>query len=211
LQYAKPLMSVSWVHFILNVLLVVGSFFILIGVIETNGTVLVEMYFLVTTMYWILARIVLSDLEHQRICKMCASSLCGYRSWWKSCPAMPRAFDKLFSIILQSKRKHISCIWNVQLSFPDGYLRARRKRRKTSRKPLRFHILDIGGRFLNVPLSIPLRRRRCSLDLFLSKLESQDLQVLRCRILNKRNPSWFSPFGNRTFHKIPYGLTQLHH
>ena len=80
LQYAKPLMSVSWVHFILNVLLVVGSFFILIGVIETNGTVLVEMYFLVTTMYWILARIVLSDLEHQRICKMCASSLCGYRS-----------------------------------------------------------------------------------------------------------------------------------
>ena len=79
LQYAKPLMSVSWFHFILNVLFVAGSLFILIGVIETNGTVVVEMYFLVTTMYWILTRIVLSNLEHQKICAMCTSSLCGYR------------------------------------------------------------------------------------------------------------------------------------
>jgi hypothetical protein len=80
LQYTKPLMSVSWIHFILNVLLVAGSLFMLIGVIETNGTLMVEMYFLVTAMYWILTRIALSNLEHQRICKMCTSSLCGYRS-----------------------------------------------------------------------------------------------------------------------------------
>lgn len=80
LQYAKPLMSVGWFHFILNVVFVAGALFMLIGVIETNGTVVVEMYFLVTTMYWILARIVLSNLEHQKICAMCTSSLCGYRS-----------------------------------------------------------------------------------------------------------------------------------
>jgi hypothetical protein len=80
LQYAKPLMSISWFHFILNVVFVAGALFMLIGVIETNGTVLVETYFLVTTMYWILTRIVLSNLEHQKICKMCTSSLCGHRS-----------------------------------------------------------------------------------------------------------------------------------
>lgn len=80
LQYAKPLMSVSWFHFILNVLLVAGSLFMLIGVIETNGTVVVEMYFLATTMYWILTRIVLSNLEHQKICALCTSRPCGYRS-----------------------------------------------------------------------------------------------------------------------------------
>lgn len=80
LQYAKALMSVSWFHFILNVVFVVGTLFMLIGVIETNGTVVVEMYFLVTTVYWILTRIVLSNLEHQKICAMCTSSLCAYRS-----------------------------------------------------------------------------------------------------------------------------------
>lgn len=80
LQYTKALMSIGWVHFILNVLFVAGALFMLIGVIETNGTVVVEMYFLVTTMYWILTRIVLSNLEHQKICAMCTSSLCGYRS-----------------------------------------------------------------------------------------------------------------------------------
>jgi hypothetical protein len=80
LQYAKALMSVSWFHFVLNVVFVAGALFMLIGVIEINGTVIVEMYFLVTTMYWILTRIVLSNLEHRRICAMCTLSLCGYRS-----------------------------------------------------------------------------------------------------------------------------------
>jgi len=78
IQYAKPLMMKGSVHFFLNVVFVVGAFFLLIGVIEINGSLAVEMYLLVMTLYWIFTRIILSEREHERICTICEVSSCAY-------------------------------------------------------------------------------------------------------------------------------------
>lgn len=77
-QYAKPLMANGWVHYLLNVIFVSGTFFLLVGVIEINGTLIVETYFLFILLYWILARIVLSNLVHQKTCETCESNACVF-------------------------------------------------------------------------------------------------------------------------------------
>jgi len=78
LQYARPLMMNGWVHYLLNTLFVSGTFLLLLGVIEINGTLIVETYFLLILLYWILARIILSNLEHQKICLPCNSYSCVF-------------------------------------------------------------------------------------------------------------------------------------
>lgn len=78
LQYAKPLMTRGSIHFFLNVVFVVGAFFLLVGVIEINGGFAVEIYLLVMILFWILTRIILSNREHQRICTLCEHSSCVY-------------------------------------------------------------------------------------------------------------------------------------
>jgi energy-coupling factor transporter transmembrane protein EcfT len=79
LQYARPLMMNGWVHYLLNTIFVSGTFLLLVGVIEINGTLFVETYFLFTLFFWILARVALSNVEHQRICRKCESTLCMCR------------------------------------------------------------------------------------------------------------------------------------
>jgi len=79
LQYARPLMMNGWVHYLLNTVFVSGTFLLLIGVIEINGTLFVETYFLFILMFWILVRVALSNAEHDRICGQCESTSCCCR------------------------------------------------------------------------------------------------------------------------------------
>jgi hypothetical protein len=79
LQYARPLMMNGWVHYLLNTIFVSGTFLLLVGVIEINGTLFVETYFLFILLYWILTRVALSNVEHQRICQQCESTSCMCR------------------------------------------------------------------------------------------------------------------------------------
>jgi hypothetical protein len=76
LQYAKPFMTKGSIHFALNTLFVIGTFFLLVSVIEINGGLSIEMYLLAITLYWILIRILLSDREHERICVECEQLSC---------------------------------------------------------------------------------------------------------------------------------------
>jgi hypothetical protein len=76
LQYSRPLMLNGQVHYLLNTVFVSGTFFLLVGVIEINGSLFVEAYFLVILLFWILARVALSNFEHQRICRRCESASC---------------------------------------------------------------------------------------------------------------------------------------
>jgi hypothetical protein len=79
LQYARPLMMNGWIHYLLNTIFVSGAFLLLVGVIEINGTLFVETYFLAMLLFWILARVALSNVEHQRICQQCESTSCMCR------------------------------------------------------------------------------------------------------------------------------------
>ena len=69
-QYSLLKTSYGAVHFFTNVLFVVGTMFLLIGFNEINGSVLV-FYLFAIMIFWIIARIVHSQVEHDRICLQC--------------------------------------------------------------------------------------------------------------------------------------------
>ncbi|MBP1945400.1 restriction endonuclease [Methanobacterium petrolearium] len=66
--------------FILNMALVMGSFLILVGVDIVTANWVIELYFLVLIMLWILTRMMISESSHKRICKDCLNgSTCVYK------------------------------------------------------------------------------------------------------------------------------------
>jgi hypothetical protein len=62
-----------------NMLLVIGSFLILVGVMEINSSLFVEFYFLVLVFVLIITRIAISERDHEIICLNCGEELsCPY-------------------------------------------------------------------------------------------------------------------------------------
>jgi len=68
----------SVVHSIFNVMFVLGAFLLLIGVHEITSNFLLELYLLIIIIYWIMTRIMLSQLEHRKICTICDLKSCSY-------------------------------------------------------------------------------------------------------------------------------------
>jgi hypothetical protein len=60
-----------FLHFFLNLIFVLGTFFLLIGIDLQNGGFFPELYLLSLSIYWILTRISLSKIEHDKICSSC--------------------------------------------------------------------------------------------------------------------------------------------
>ena len=79
-QYMKFFVTRAFIHFILNVVFVLGVFLLLLGVAEVNGSVSLESYFLGLALYWILIRILLSQGEHKKTCTSCVSENCSFFS-----------------------------------------------------------------------------------------------------------------------------------
>ena len=57
-----------------SMILVIGSLLILIGINTLNNNVYIEFYFLMLIIFWILARITLSSIDHETICRNCRIS-----------------------------------------------------------------------------------------------------------------------------------------
>lgn len=66
------------VHVLLNVVFVVGAFLLLVGVNEVNGNVVLNYYLLILIVYWIIAKIMMSQLEHEKICSTCGLKSCSH-------------------------------------------------------------------------------------------------------------------------------------
>ncbi len=67
--------------FTANLFLVVGSALLLIGLNTVEGNILVECYFLLLIVFFILARITTSKNNHERICRSCQKKECIYDSY----------------------------------------------------------------------------------------------------------------------------------
>ena len=66
--------------FIFNLILVVGAFLMLIGIIEITGSIFIQLYFLLLVFIWIMARVSNSEKKHTDICEKCGEgSYCSYR------------------------------------------------------------------------------------------------------------------------------------
>jgi hypothetical protein len=76
LQYKLPTGS-SYMHFFFNVAFVLGAFLLLAGVDAAKGSLMVNAYLLALIVYWINARIVLSQTEHRKICQNCKAESCS--------------------------------------------------------------------------------------------------------------------------------------
>jgi len=64
------------VHLLLNVLFVVGAFFLLVAIDVITESFVLELYLFGLIFYWIFARTKLSQLEHGKICATCGIKNC---------------------------------------------------------------------------------------------------------------------------------------
>jgi hypothetical protein len=78
LQY-ELLVSKASVHFLLNVIFVLGALLLLIGVNEMNGSPSLSIYFLLVILFLINVRSTLSRLEHEKKCATCKAEDCSVK------------------------------------------------------------------------------------------------------------------------------------
>jgi hypothetical protein len=70
----------SLAKFFFNMILVLGSFLLLVGIIILKSNMFIQIFFLILVCLWILARIDSSEKNHNTICKECIlESACDYR------------------------------------------------------------------------------------------------------------------------------------
>lgn len=65
------------VRVLVNVAFVVGAFLLLVGVVEIAGSLVLQAYLLLTIIYWIFTRIMISKLEHTKVCTTCGITKCS--------------------------------------------------------------------------------------------------------------------------------------
>jgi hypothetical protein len=68
----------SFVRLFLNVFFVLGTFFILIGVDNLIHSVMVDLFLVALTLFWLFTRISLSQWDHERICYTCKVATCKF-------------------------------------------------------------------------------------------------------------------------------------
>ena len=71
LQYHIPNGDEGLVHFFINAFFVFGAFLLLVGTNEIVGSPVLSAYLLILTVYWIVARIMVSRLKHLEMCAAC--------------------------------------------------------------------------------------------------------------------------------------------
>jgi len=78
LQYELFINKAS-LHFLLNVIFVVGAFLLLVGVTEMNGSLSLSTYFLLVILFLVNVRSTLSRLEHVKKCAICIVEDCSMK------------------------------------------------------------------------------------------------------------------------------------
>ena len=71
-------LGIAVVHLALNTVFVVGAFLLFVDVQRLSGNLIVEAYLLALTVFWIMSRIHLSRLDHERICRGCGLKSCTF-------------------------------------------------------------------------------------------------------------------------------------
>ena len=67
----------SDVHFLLNVIFVIGALCLLVGANEVASSLVLNIYLLTLTVFWIMARVALSQIEHRKMCSSCSLKPCS--------------------------------------------------------------------------------------------------------------------------------------
>ena len=68
----------GFIRYILNVVFVLGAFFLLVGANQIVGNIAVDFYVLCVILLWIFNRIMMSSTEHERVCMQCDIESCKH-------------------------------------------------------------------------------------------------------------------------------------
>jgi len=68
----------GFVRLFLNSFFVLGTFFILIGVDKLVSSVMLDLFFVALSLFWLFTRISLSRWDHERICYACKTGICEF-------------------------------------------------------------------------------------------------------------------------------------
>ncbi len=74
----------SSVHVAVNIFFVFGVFLLLAGVDALVQSTVVSVYIVALNIFWLYTRILLSQLDHDRICTACGVEECGFYNSRKS-------------------------------------------------------------------------------------------------------------------------------
>ncbi len=77
LQYHLFNWGRSSVHLSVNTFFVFGVFWLLAGVDAIVQSTIVDVYLIALSVFWLYTRILLSQLDHDRICTACSIEECG--------------------------------------------------------------------------------------------------------------------------------------
>lgn len=75
-QYELPVNN-GFAHFLLNIIFVLGALLLVVEVNAARESLVLNLYLLLLTVYWVLTRIELSRIEHRRKCLGCGSKPCS--------------------------------------------------------------------------------------------------------------------------------------
>ena len=76
--YRALSVRIGFIRYILNVVFVLGAFFLLVGTNQLVGNFVVDIYVLCAILLWIINRIMISASEHDRICVQCGIESCTH-------------------------------------------------------------------------------------------------------------------------------------
>jgi hypothetical protein len=76
--YRVTTISSGFFRFSLNVIFVLGAFFLLVGANQIAGYLAVDIFILCVILLWILNRIMMSKGEHEKTCKQCSDVSCTH-------------------------------------------------------------------------------------------------------------------------------------
>ena len=76
-QHNLYILGKSSIHLFLNIIFPVGALFLVIGVNEITDNFFLDFFLFALIIYWISTRIILSKVEHRKICKDCDIVFCG--------------------------------------------------------------------------------------------------------------------------------------
>jgi len=70
--------QIPQIKVLVNAIFVIGSFLLSVGIYEITGNLLLELYLVLLSLYWIMTRIYTSQISHHRICANCGIKSCNF-------------------------------------------------------------------------------------------------------------------------------------
>jgi len=73
--------NIPWrpIRSFINAFFAFGAFLVLVGIDEITQSIYIDLFLIVLVTFWLFTRILLSQLDHDKICRRCNAKSCEFR------------------------------------------------------------------------------------------------------------------------------------